>query len=122
MAVLVAAVVAVLLATRGAERPAASAPSAPAATPTTTAELIDGLATLRRIVDEGAAAGEVRADVALDFGNLISDLQNKVAAGEPVDRAARIAQLRVKVDQRLREGGLSAKRAGDLRAALAGLG
>jgi serine/threonine-protein kinase len=104
-----------------ASRPPWSPGSSPAAAPTTTAGVMAALTSMRRTLDEGAAAGEVRADVAVDFDNLISDLQARLAAGEPVDVSGRIAQLRVKIDQRLREGGLSENRASDLRAALSGV-
>jgi hypothetical protein len=123
-AVLVA--VAFLVPDRDAGRPdGPSSPAPPtAAAPTATAgamDAMDALNRMRRTLDEGAAAGEVRADVAVDFGNLISDLQARLAAGEPVDLGGRIAQLRIKIDQRLREGGLSDTRARDLRAALSGI-
>jgi serine/threonine-protein kinase len=95
-------------------------PTSPA-NPASTTGVINALISMRRTVDEGAAAGEVRPDVALDFGNVISDLQGRLAAGEPVDVTQRVAQLRTKIDQRLREGGLSAERAHELHAALSGI-
>jgi serine/threonine-protein kinase len=121
-AVLVA--VAFLLPDRDAGRPPAPSSSAAppaAAAPPTTAGALNALDRMRRTLDEGAAAGEVRADVAVDFGNLISDLRARLAAGEPVDLGGRIGQLQIKIDQRLREGGLSETRAADLRAALSGV-
>jgi serine/threonine-protein kinase len=79
---------------------------------------IGALTGMRRTVDEGAAAGEVRSDVAVDFDNLISNLLDQLAGGESVDLRQRVAELRRKVGQRLREGGLSAGRAQQLEADL----
>jgi serine/threonine-protein kinase len=93
----------------------------PSAAATTTAGALEALSKMRHSIDEGAAAGQVRPDVAVDFNNLISQLQARLSAGEPVpDLNDRVGQLRVKIDQRLREGGLTAARAQDLRAALSG--
>ncbi|HEU5157105.1 MAG TPA: serine/threonine-protein kinase [Streptosporangiaceae bacterium] len=134
VAVPAALAVALVIASRDADDPeAAAAPTAappsataPATAPptaaTTPAGALEALAKMRRSLDEGAAAGQVRSDVAIDFGNLISQLEAELSTGEPVDDLnARIAQLRVKIEQRLREGGLTAERARDLRAALAGI-
>jgi eukaryotic-like serine/threonine-protein kinase len=139
IAAAVALAVAFVLATRGGDHPGATAappspaPSvagAPPVTPspslspvaTTTAGALEALAKMRHSIEEGAAAGQVRSDVALDFNNLISQLQDKLSTGQPVDDlAGRVGQLRVKIEQRLREGGLTAARAQDLRAALSGI-
>ncbi len=127
-----------VLAIRGSDHPPAAAPAtsappaagaAPAAPPgtpsaaaTTTAGALEALSKMRHSIDEGAAAGQVRPDVAVDFNNLISHLQARLSAGEPVpDLDGRVGQLRVKIDQRLREGGLTAARAQDLRVALSGV-
>jgi hypothetical protein len=143
-AVAIALVVAFVIAGRGSDRPApqaappassppASAPPAsaspatasPAVPPAATqapAATLDALNRMRRSVDQGAAAGQVRPDVALDFDNLISQLQDKLSTGQPVDDLGnRIGQLRIKIEQRLREGGLTAARAQELRAALSGI-
>ncbi|MFL6053187.1 MAG: serine/threonine-protein kinase, partial [Actinoallomurus sp.] len=42
---------------------------------------IDALTRMRRTVDEGMAAREVRSDVAVDLDNIISTLANELAAG-----------------------------------------
>jgi serine/threonine-protein kinase len=134
------AIAVVVMATRGADHPpvatsapatsaptaAGAAPAVPTVTPsasvTTTADALEALAKMRRSIDEGAAAGQIRPDVALDFNNLISALRDRLSAGESVpDLDGRVGQLRVKIDQRLREGGLTDARAHDLRAALSGV-
>jgi serine/threonine-protein kinase len=123
----VALVIAVVLANGGGDRPREPGPTSPVASPSapvaapTPNGAVAALTQMRQVVDEGAAAGQVRADVALDFDNLLSDLLGKLAAGRPVDVAGQVALLRTKIEQRLREGGLTADRAGELRAALAGI-
>jgi serine/threonine-protein kinase len=108
-----------------ASSPSATAPSAARSTPTGSSApagpTLEALTRMRHSVDEGAAAGQVRPDVAVDFDNLISQLQDRLTTGEPIDVGSQVGQLRVKIDQRLREGGLTADRAQDLRAALAGI-
>ncbi|MGI8336570.1 serine/threonine-protein kinase [Actinomadura scrupuli] len=94
--------------------PAVTRPSRPAESSRSVPDAIGALTGLRRTVDEGAAAGEVRSDVAVDFDNLIAALLDRLSAGEPVDVGQRVAELRRKVRERLREGGLSAGRARQL--------
>jgi serine/threonine-protein kinase len=60
------------------------------------------------------AASEVRVDVAVDLDNLISGLQAELAAGTHVDVNQRVGELRSKIAQRTREGGLARTRANDL--------
>jgi serine/threonine-protein kinase len=72
---------------------------------------IEALTRMRRTVDEGLAASEVRADVAVDLDNLISGLQAELAAGSHVNVNQRVAELRTKIAQRVREGGLARTRA-----------
>jgi eukaryotic-like serine/threonine-protein kinase len=75
---------------------------------------IDALTRMRRTVDEGLAIREVRADVAVDLDNLISGLQAELAAGAHVNVNQRVAELRRKIAQRVREGGLVRSRADTL--------
>jgi hypothetical protein len=75
---------------------------------------IEALTRMRRTVDEGLAASEVRADVAVDLDNLISGLQAELAAGSRVNVNQRVAELRTKIAQRVREGGLARSRADTL--------
>jgi serine/threonine-protein kinase len=99
-------------------------PTAPSTAPPAVAPAgaLKALTEMRRSVDEGAASGQVRSDVAVDFDNLISQLLDQLSTGQPVDDfAGRVGRLRVKIDQRLREGGLTAERAQDLRATLSGI-
>jgi eukaryotic-like serine/threonine-protein kinase len=82
---------------------------------------IDALTRMRRTVDEGLAASEVRADVAVDLDNLISNLLNELAAGAHVNVNQRVSELRTKIAQRVREGGLTSTRASLLTRTLAAL-
>jgi serine/threonine-protein kinase len=94
--------------------------TSPTAVPhATPAGAIDALARMRRTVDEGLAASEVRADVAVDLDNLISNLLNELAAGAHVNVNQRVSELRTKIAQRVREGGLARTRANKLTQTLA---
>jgi serine/threonine protein kinase len=88
---------------------------------TTPPGAIDALTRMRRTVDEGLAASEVRADVAVDLDNLISNLLNELAAGAHVNVNQRVSELRTKIAQRVREGGLTSTRASLLTRTLAAL-
>lgn len=113
--------------------PMASAPPTASATATASAApfpdplgaaprgVLDALAQMRREVDEGTAAHQVRTDVAVDFDNLIGNLEGELAAGQPVDLRQRVSMLRVKVVTRLRENGLTQDRADRLLATLHGI-
>ncbi|GAA0364307.1 serine/threonine protein kinase [Actinoallomurus spadix] len=72
---------------------------------------VEALTRMRRTVDEGTAAREVRSDVAVDLDNIITALTNEVAAGRRVDLRQRITDLRQKIITRLGEGGLTRGRA-----------
>ncbi|MEV3919850.1 hypothetical protein [Actinomadura coerulea] len=100
-----------------------AAPAAPAPelrTPPPDAPRVTGaLGRLRPIVSRGSAAGEIRSDVAIDLGNVITNLENDLAADRDVDLAARIAELHTKIVTRLRERGLSPGLAGELNRVLA---
>jgi serine/threonine protein kinase len=96
-------------------RPTPTAPHLLAATPP---GVLEALIRMRRSVDEGLAASEVRVDVAVDFDNIISGLQAQLQMGEHVDVNERVSELRTKIAQRVREGGLAQKRANDLTKAL----
>lgn len=74
-------------------------------------DVIKALARLRHTVDEGLVANEVRVDVAVDLDNVIGDLQTQLTAGEPVNVDQRVNELRTKIAQRVREGGLKKSRA-----------
>jgi serine/threonine-protein kinase len=91
------------------------APQLLAATPPTVLEV---LSRMRRSVDEGLAASEVRVDVAVDLDNVIGNLQAELARGAHVDVDQRVGELRTKIAQRVREGGLAQNRADDLTQAL----
>ncbi|GAA4966762.1 serine/threonine-protein kinase [Actinoplanes utahensis] len=88
-------------------------------TPTTRPPLnVDAAVSRVRVaVEEGEANGEIRADVALDFKNLLRliDPEDGAAVTEQID------QLRRKVRQRLDERGISAARAAVLQERLADL-
>jgi eukaryotic-like serine/threonine-protein kinase len=109
--------------------PLGSAPATPSPTATahshllgaTTLDAINALTSLRRRVDEGMAAREVRADVAVDLDTLIGGLQGQLAAGERVDMAQRIGELRTTIARRVNDGGIAKDRADLLNETLAGV-
>ena len=103
------------LGTRPSPRPAGTAPRVLAATPPTA---LEALSRMRRSVDQGLAASEVRVDVAVDLDNVIGNLQAQLANGTQVDVNQRVSELRTKIAQRVREGGLAQNRADDLTQAL----
>ncbi|MEU8125541.1 hypothetical protein AB0C21_43135 [Spirillospora sp. NPDC049024] len=76
---------------------------------------VDGaLMRLRRAVDEGVAAGEVRDDVGVDLGNVIEGILDR--RGRSLDRLrADVAGLRHKIAARTREGAITGGRAERLR-------
>jgi eukaryotic-like serine/threonine-protein kinase len=82
---------------------------------------INALTRMRRSVDEGLAASEVRVDTAVDLDNLIGSLQAELAAGRPVNVGQRVSELRTKITQRVREGALAPARADELTRALSDL-
>jgi hypothetical protein len=96
--------------------PAVTAP-APAASPTPKLTYADAVSRVRSAVEDGAADGEIRADVATDLLNLIRPL----SASEGKDVGDQVAQLRRKVRERLGEGSLQPARAEVLQSRLADL-
>jgi serine/threonine-protein kinase len=99
-------------------RPARTAPQLLAAT---LPGALQALSRMRRSVDAGLAASEVRVDVAVDLDNVISSLQAQLATGAHVDVNQRVSELRTKIAQRVREGGLAQNRANDLTQALSAI-
>jgi hypothetical protein len=95
--------------------PATSPP--PTVSPTPTLVFADAVSRMRSAVEDGAADGEIRDDVALDLLNLIRPL----ALTDGRDVATQVALLRLKITQRLGEGGLQPARAEVLRARLTDL-
>jgi eukaryotic-like serine/threonine-protein kinase len=85
------------------------------------AQTIDALTRMRRIVDEGMAAREVRADTAVELDTLITILQAELAAGDRVNLPRRVAELRSRITDRLGEGGIARSRADELNAVLAAI-
>jgi serine/threonine-protein kinase len=73
---------------------------------------------LRRSVDDGVAAGDIRADVGNDLGHAIDDLQERLADGRLGGLGRRVEQLRRKVNDRLDEHAISPSRAEELSHAL----
>ncbi len=90
--------------------PIASSVPSPSAVPT---EPVDLFERFDALVSAGLSRGEIRPDVATDLRNVLSNL---AAAG---DAAAGSADLRRKIDDRVREGALSRGLARQLREALA---
>lgn len=66
---------------------------------------------LWRSVRGGAADGQIRSDVALDFENLIEPVRAELIAGEPAQVASLVPALRQKLADRLGEGGITARTA-----------
>lgn len=83
--------------------------------------VLNALARMRRTVDQGLAASEVRADVAVDLDNIIGGLQAQVAAGDDVDVHQRTDELRTRIAQQVHDGGLARKRADKLNRDLASI-
>ena len=82
---------------------------------------INALSRLRRSVDEGLAASEVRVDVAVDLDNLIGGLESQLSQGEQVDVDERLGELRSRIAQRVAEGGIAKNRADLLDRTLSGV-
>ncbi|NMO52811.1 serine/threonine protein kinase [Actinoplanes sp. TBRC 11911] len=96
--------------------PAAN-PPVPTTSPTPPLVLAEAVSRMESAVEEGAADGEIRADVAVDFLNLIRPL----SAADSRVVAEQVAHLRRKITERLGEGGLQPERAELLRARLTDL-
>ena len=100
--------------------PSAAAPSAsptPTAKPTPTLDFDDAVSRFRSAVEDGAAGGDIRSDVATDLLNLLQPLAG--ADGKDVDD--QIGQLRRKLNDRIGEGSVTSDRAVVLRSRLADL-
>jgi serine/threonine-protein kinase len=89
----------------------------PAPKPTATLTFADAVTRMRTAVEEGAAGGEIRTDVATDLLNLIKPLTG--ANGQDID--GRVDQLRRKIGERLGEGSVTPARAAVLESRLADL-
>jgi eukaryotic-like serine/threonine-protein kinase len=131
VAALVVAAVALALRPPEGGQPASSTTAAAASTSTpsststesTTSEPsasapLAALEQLRRSVDEGVAAGDIRADVGEDLGHAIDDLQERLADGRLGGLGRRVEQLRRKVNDRVEEHAISPARAEELSQAL----
>jgi eukaryotic-like serine/threonine-protein kinase len=104
--------------TPAATSPALTTPSARAPSAGTPSTAIDALTRMRRTVDEGSAAGQVRTDVAVDLDNLITALLDRLAAGRQPDLPGQVSMLHRKIVTRLGEGGLTQASADELTAEL----
>jgi hypothetical protein len=87
--------------------PTASLPAAPSPRPgnRSTSALGDAVDRLRASVDDGGTTGAIRSDVVQDLLNIVNPLDDGNAVAD------RVADLHHKVDQRVREGGISRARA-----------
>ena len=72
------------------------------------------LSRLRDAVDRNDLAGKIRTDVALDLRNVITNLENDLTGGQPVDLKQRLSDLQQKIGTREREGGLNSQTAARL--------
>jgi hypothetical protein len=95
------------------ESPSRTPPPKPAATLT----FADAVTRMRTAVEDGAAGGEIRTDVATDLLNLLKPLTG--ADGQDVD--GQLDQLRRKIRERLGEGSVTPARADILQSRLADL-
>lgn len=84
--------------------------SVPAARTSKTTPLA-AITQLWRSVRGGAADGQIRSDVALDFENLIEPVRAELIAGEPAQVASLVPALRQKLADRLGEGSITASTA-----------
>ncbi len=89
----------------GASAEATSSVPAPRTTKSTPLAAINQL---WRSVRGGAADGQIRSDVALDFENLIEPVRAELIAGEPAQVASLVPALRQKLADRLGEGSITA--------------
>jgi eukaryotic-like serine/threonine-protein kinase len=87
-------------------------------TPATPAGPLAALGRLRAVLDGGVTTGQVRPDVANDMNHLVDDLQAQLAGGQYAGVDQQLANLRLKISDRLREHGLSTGSAAQLSAAL----
>ncbi len=104
----------------GAGKTTTTAPVAVSSTSTATSSVpsrppaarpLDALQEVRRNVEDGVAAGEIRADVGTDLNHLISDLEERLVDGRRGGLKRRVDELRHKLDERVREGAISPTRA-----------
>ncbi|MFI0452050.1 protein kinase [Actinomadura sp. 6N118] len=68
---------------------------------------LDVLGRLKPMVDREFTLGKIRSDVAVDLGNVITNLRNELLQGRQVDLGDRLTQLQEKIATRLREQGLA---------------
>ena len=98
--------------------PAASSVSpVPKASPTLAFD--DAVSRFRSAVEDGAAGGDIRSDVATDFLNLLRPLTSADAGADDVGR--RVDALRRKIDDRAGEGTVAPAQVALLRSRLADL-
>ena len=72
-----------------------------------------------QVIMRQLAAGQIRPDVATDFGNLLQQLQQAAPGQDPKDLRKQLSHLNRKVTQRLREGAIaSSQAAAQIRAAM----
>ncbi|WP_192809470.1 protein kinase [Actinomadura rudentiformis] len=106
-------------------QPSATLPSpeesAPIIRPEVTGSMqaLDVLGRLKPMVDREFTLGKIRSDVAVDLGNVITNLRNELLQGRQVDLPERLTQLREKIATRLREQGLAQDTADRLTRVLA---
>lgn len=107
---------------RPATHPAAASPSG-GERPLTSdpAGAIQALTRMRHTVDEGLAARQVRMDVAVDLDTVIGGLREQLTSGRQVDVEQQISELRTRIAERLREGGMTRTRADLLNETLSGV-
>ncbi|GAB3161012.1 hypothetical protein GCM10027290_67640 [Micromonospora sonneratiae] len=102
--------------------PSATASPPPPATPATAvpASLVEAMARLDQVIDDGVSSGAIRHDVGVDLRNQVRNLRATLAGG-PTVLAEPVAGIREKIAIRVVEGSISADHARQLDAALAQL-
>jgi hypothetical protein len=68
---------------------------------------VDAIGELAATVRRGAASGQIRSDVGVDFENFIQPVRAELVAGRPADVPQLVATLRAKLRQRVSEGTVS---------------
>jgi serine/threonine-protein kinase len=81
----------------------------------------EAFAATHAVIDRGVEAGEVRLDAALDLHQILDNLAVQAQLDSTADMSGEVANLQRKVDDRRREGAISAAVAEELTAALTAL-
>lgn len=84
---------------------AAAPPPTTAVAQATPGTAVDPLERVQRTIDDGVAAGQIRADVGTDLDNLVGELRDALGSGHHGDLEHRIDELQRKLEKRGEESG-----------------